>query len=211
MQDFIFSEVRTFFIPIYFFIVRAAIEPGCRLLVENVGINPTNWNFAKYLAEWELKLGQLNTLVITGNPLGNIEVGGSILRPVKIDPDELPGLMDEIPKLALAMASASGISQVSGAAQLRIKESDRISVIVRELGKLGVKIKEKPDGFIIEGPTKLRAPEISFPNEDHRIAMTFAITGTISEGLKTISDSKKISISYPEFFINLEKLYPQSH
>ena len=117
----------------------------------------------------------------------------------------MPSLIDEIPVLAVLASQAKGQTEVKGASELRVKESDRLEAVAKNLMAMGIKIEMRQDGFLINGPQKLRSSEIeSF--HDHRIAMAFTIAGLVADGTTTIKDSECVGISYPEFYSTLENL-----
>jgi len=123
---------------------------------------------------------------------------------VEIAPDEVPGVIDELPVLA-ALATHGGELRVSGASELRVKESDRISALANGLRRMGADIEEAPDGFHVRGEKRLRGGEVDAEN-DHRLAMAFAIAALGASGPTTIHDAGAAAVSYPEFFSVLESL-----
>ncbi len=182
-----------------FFAVGAAIHPGSEILLEGICLNPYRIKFLEVLADMGADVTCRSVLPGSWEPRGDVCIRGSKLRGVSIQPEMVPGLIDEIPALAVAMAVAEGESHISGAAELRLKESDRISVLVRELKRFGVAIREHPDGMTITGGARLRAPVHSTPSGDHRIAMALAILGTVADGTTRIRRAECIRVSFPEF------------
>ena len=111
----------------------------------------------------------------------------------------IPRLVDELPVIALLATQANGRTTIRDAAEMRVKESDRIAVIARELKKLGAQIEERADGLVIEGPTELVGCEVESPRGDHRIAMTLAIAGLIARGETIVHNADAVSSSFPDF------------
>jgi len=128
--------------------------------------------------------------------------GGQALRGTEIRPAEIPSLLDEIPLLAVVASQASGETRVTGARELRVKESDRLEQLVLGLRAMGADIDELNDGFVLRGPTRLRAAEIDAAH-DHRIAMSFAIAGLVADGETQVEGAEWADISYPGFFRQL--------
>jgi 3-phosphoshikimate 1-carboxyvinyltransferase len=127
------------------------------------------------------------------------------MKGITITKDEVPGLIDELPVIAVLATQANGKTEVRGAEELRVKECDRIHAICSNLSKMGANIEEKEDGFIINGPTLLKGAEIE-TFHDHRIAMAFTIAGLVSDGDVKLDLPECASISYPEFYDELERL-----
>jgi 3-phosphoshikimate 1-carboxyvinyltransferase len=140
----------------------------------------------------------------SGEPIGTIVVRHRELRPVVIAPNEVPGIIDELPVLG-ALATHGGDLLVTGAAELRVKESDRISALADGFRRMGAEIDELPDGFHVRGRTRLRGGEVDARN-DHRLAMAFAIAALGATGPTTIHDAGAAAVSYPAFFSVLESL-----
>jgi 3-phosphoshikimate 1-carboxyvinyltransferase len=139
-----------------------------------------------------------------GEPMGTIRVRHKELRETAITPEEVPGVIDELPVLA-ALATHGGALSVSGAGELRVKESDRISALADGFRRMGADIEERPDGFRVSGSRKLTGGEVDALN-DHRLAMAFAIAALGASGPTTIHDAGAAAVSYPEFFSVLESL-----
>ena len=138
-------------------------------------------------------------------PIGNIRIRPGKLKGVTVEEAEVPSLIDELPMLAVLATQATGRTVVTGAEELRVKETDRIEAVAKNLRAMGAKIETTPDGFIIEGPQKLRGAEIdSF--HDHRIAMAFSIATLVAESDSLIHGAECCAISYPEFFNILGEL-----
>tara|TARA_B000000532_G_scaffold120153_1_gene96460 strand:- start:437 stop:925 length:489 start_codon:yes stop_codon:yes gene_type:complete len=140
-----------------------------------------------------------------GEKIGNIEIRTSLLKSIQINEDEVPSIIDELPIFAIIATQAVGETIVSGAKELRIKESDRISTICNNLKLIGADVKELDDGFIINGPTKLQGASLrSF--DDHRIAMGFSIADLITDGNIQLDNRECIAVSYPEFDTTIKKI-----
>jgi len=141
----------------------------------------------------------LNPRIINGEPISDIRVKSSGLRGTIIEGDLIPRMIDEIPVLAVAASVAEGETVVRDAAELKVKESNRISAIVEELKKFGVEIDELPDGFIVRPGNKLKGAEVD-TRMDHRIAMAMTVAGMVSAGETVINDAQCVNISFPGFY-----------
>lgn len=138
-------------------------------------------------------------------PLADIVVESSELRGIEVAGDMIPRLIDEIPILAVAASVAKGKTVIRGAAELRVKESDRIASVSQELSKMGVEVEELPDGMVIHGGRLLLGAEVD-THSDHRLAMSLAIAGLIAEGETTIKHAQIAQVSYPSFWQDLLSL-----
>ncbi len=187
-----------------FWLAAAALIPGSELELQDISMNPTRTGFLTVLQ----KMGAQIETQVTENqpePIGDIRVTHGPLKGVIIEPQEVPTLIDELPMLAVLATQALGITEVKGAEELRVKETDRIEAIAKNLRAMGAKIETRPDGFIIEGPQPLKGAEIdSF--HDHRIAMAFSIGTLIAKSESVIHGAECVSISYPDFFSTLAEL-----
>jgi 3-phosphoshikimate 1-carboxyvinyltransferase len=181
-----------------FWLVAGAIVPDSDLLIENVGVNPTRTGVLTALEMMEADISRLNERIVAGEPVADLRVRYSKLKACEIAGDLIPRLIDEIPILAVAAAFAQGTTVIKDAAELRVKESDRLAVMARELGRMGAKITELEDGLQITGGYELKGAEVdSFG--DHRIAMSLAIAALNARGKTTIMRAEAASISYPDF------------
>ncbi len=181
-----------------FFLIAALILPGSTITIANVGINPTRTGIIDVLEAMGADVSVHNVVELNNEPRADLRVQSSKLDPFTISEAMVPSLIDELPILAVAATQAEGTSVVSGAHELRIKESDRIAAICKGLIALGADIEEKKDGFVIEGPTKLKgAPVDSFG--DHRLAMAFAVAALAADGVTTVRKAESVSISFPNF------------
>jgi 3-phosphoshikimate 1-carboxyvinyltransferase len=187
-----------------FWIVAAAARKGARLMIHNVGLNPTRIGVLKVMSRMGAKI--VERIDESGcEPMGSIEITGSGLKATGIGGAEIPTLIDEIPVLAVAAALAEGKTVIRDAQELRVKESDRISAVAESLRRMGVTVDEFADGMEITGGAPLKGAEIPSLG-DHRIAMAFAIAGLFAEGETVIRDVEFIETSYPGFIRELEQL-----
>ncbi|WP_019508126.1 3-phosphoshikimate 1-carboxyvinyltransferase [Pleurocapsa sp. PCC 7319] len=188
-----------------FWLVAGAILPGSNLLINNVGVNPTRTGVLEALEMMEADISRENERMVAGEPVADLRVKSSQLQGCEIAGDLIPRLIDEIPILAVAAAFAKGTTVIKDAAELRVKESDRLAVMATELGKMGANIKELPDGLEITGGNDLKGAEVdSFT--DHRIAMSLAIAALNAQGKTTIHRAEAASISYPNFVSTLTEV-----
>ena len=188
-----------------FWLVAGAIVPGSELLITNVGVNPTRTGVLEALAMMEADIIRENERVVAGEPVADLRVKYGRLKGCEISGDLIPRLIDEIPILAVAAAFAKGKTVIKDAAELRVKESDRLAVMATELGKMGANITELADGLEITGGNQLQGTNVdSFT--DHRIAMSLAIAALNAVGQTTIHRAEAASISYPDFVSTLSEV-----
>lgn len=179
-------------------LVRAACGEG-EARVDGMGLNPRRLGFVRALERMGADVAVMPSGVSCGEPVGTVRVrGGRPLRGIRIGPDEVPDLIDELPVLALAGACAEGETRVEGASELRLKESDRIAALVAGLSRLGVRITALPDGFRILGGGALEGAEVDAAG-DHRIAMTLALAGTLARGRTRVVGAGWAAVSFPGF------------
>jgi 3-phosphoshikimate 1-carboxyvinyltransferase len=188
-----------------FWLVAGAIVPGSDLTIENVGINPTRTGILDALAMMGANISQENVREVAGEPVADLRVrGDATLQACKISGEALiPRMIDEIPVLAVAAAFAQGTTIIQDAAELRVKESDRITVMATQLNRLGAQVSELPDGMEITGGAPLTGAEVD-SHADHRIAMSLAIAALRATGTTTIHRAEAASISYPTFVETLK-------
>jgi 3-phosphoshikimate 1-carboxyvinyltransferase len=180
-----------------FWLVAAAALPGSRLLLKDVGLNPTRTAILKVLSRMGAHMSEIFHEA-EGEPIGNIEIHGAPLKGTTILIEEVPNLIDEIPVIAVAAALAEGRTIIRNAKELRVKETDRITTVVNNLRAMGGVVEEFEDGMEIEGGHPLHAAVIdSFG--DHRIAMAFAIAGLFAKGETVIRNTECVNTSYPGF------------
>jgi 3-phosphoshikimate 1-carboxyvinyltransferase len=187
-----------------FWMVAAAALPGSRIEIEGVGLNPTRTALIGVLQRFGARVAVEILGAEAGEPYGTIVVEGDRTGSVTITPDEVPGLIDELPAIAV-LASRAGEVTVRGAAELRVKESDRIAAMVAGLRDLGIPADERPDGFTVHGAGAPRGG-VADAHDDHRIAMAMAIAALSATGPSQITGAESVAISYPGFFQTLERL-----
>jgi 3-phosphoshikimate 1-carboxyvinyltransferase len=191
-----------------FWLVAAAALPGSRIEIEDVGLNPTRTALLGVLRRFGARVDVQVTTSSAGEPRGNVAVEGDRTGSLDIAPEEVPGLIDELPAIA-ALAAHGGQVTVRGAAELRVKESDRIAALVAGFRALGIDADERIDGFVVAGPaagTTRPAGGRADARGDHRMAMAFAIAALAAERPSTIDGSEVVAISYPGFFETLGRL-----
>ena len=188
-----------------FWLVAGAIVPGSDLLITNVGVNPTRTGVLTALEMMQADITRENEREVAGEPVADLRVKHSQLKACEIAGDLIPRLIDEIPILAVAAAFADGKTIIKDAAELRVKESDRLAVMATELGKMGANISELADGLEITGGSKLQGAEVD-SYTDHRIAMSLAIAALNAKGKTTIHRAEAASISYPNFVQTLTQV-----
>jgi 3-phosphoshikimate 1-carboxyvinyltransferase len=189
-----------------FWLVAASIVPGSELLVQNVGVNPTRTGILDVLTAMEADITWENQREVAGEPVADLRVRSSQLKGCTISGESLmPRLIDEIPILAVAATMAKGTTIIRDAAELRVKESDRLSVMATQLTKMGAKVTEHPDGLEIIGGTVLSGAEVD-SDTDHRIAMSLAIAALIAQGPTTIHRAEAAAVSYPKFVSTLQQV-----
>ena len=188
-----------------FWLVAAAITPGSDLVVENVGVNPTRTGILDALQAMEADITLENPRQVTGEPVADLRVRHSPLRAAQFGGDLIPRMIDEIPILAIAALFAKGTTQIRDAAELRVKECDRLAVMASQLTRLGARLEEQEDGLTIYGETTLRGNEVD-SHGDHRIAMSLAIAALQAKGATHIHNADAATISYPSFTATLAHL-----
>lgn len=188
-----------------FWVVAASVVPGSEVVLRGVGLNPGRAGFLRVLSRMGASVRVTPGAGTGPEPVGDLEVRGSALRGTEIEPHEIPGLIDELPVLAVAACAARGITRVCGAGELRVKESDRIAGVVRGLSALGARIAETPDGWVIEGPSPLHGGRVSSLG-DHRLAMAWAVAALGASGPVELEGAEAVAVSYPDFFGHLVTL-----
>jgi 3-phosphoshikimate 1-carboxyvinyltransferase len=188
-----------------FWLVAAAITPGAELVVENVGLNPSRTGILEVLEQMGARLEVLNRRNVAGEPVGDLRVTHGPLRAFSINADLIPRLVDEIPVLAVAACRADGVSTIRGAYELRVKETDRLTVMARQLTAMGAQLQEHRDGLTIQGGVDLHGAEVD-SETDHRVAMSLAVAAQIASGATTLHRSEAAAVSYPGFWDDLARL-----
>ncbi len=181
-----------------FLVVAALVLPGSEVHLDGVLLSPTRTAFVEVLRAMG---GRVETRLETTDPepVGSIVASSSTLHGTTVDPALVASLIDEVPALAVAACRAEGVFTLTGARELRVKESDRIAAITEGLGRLGARIRELPDGLVVEGGAPLRGTRVRSEG-DHRIAMALAVAALAAEGPTEIEGAECVEISFPEFF-----------
>jgi len=187
-----------------FWMVAGAALPGSEVIIEGVGLNPTRTAIIDVLRRMGALIEVTPDPGTDGEPVGTIRVRHGAPVAASIEPDEVPGVIDELPVLGV-LATYGGELRVSGAQELRVKESDRISAFADGLRAMGGHIEEAHDGFLVRGHQRLTGGQVD-ARHDHRLAMAFAIAALGATGPTTVHDAGAASVSYPEFFTVLDAL-----
>ncbi|MFN9620724.1 MAG: 3-phosphoshikimate 1-carboxyvinyltransferase [Synechococcaceae cyanobacterium] len=188
-----------------FWLVAAAITPGAALTVENVGLNPSRTGILEVLEQMGARIEVRNRREVAGEPVGDLYTEHGPLQPFTISGDLIPRLVDEIPVLAVAATQAEGVSRIADAAELRVKETDRLAVMARQLGAMGAQLEELEDGLTIAGGTTLHAAAVD-SETDHRVAMSLAVAAGVATGDTTLARHEAAAVSYPGFWDDLARL-----
>lgn len=185
-------------------LAAAAVLPGSRVTVEGVGLNPTRTRLFDVLRRWGASVTIVPEDERDGEPVGAVTVAHAGLGALEIAPAEVPDVIDELPVLG-AMAALGGELRVTGAGELRVKESDRITALVAGLRAMGADAEELPDGFHIRGGRRLSGALVD-ARDDHRLAMAFAVAALGASGPTHIEGAEAAAVSYPAFFDDLDRL-----
>lgn len=189
-----------------FLMVAAALAPGSRLELLDVSVNPTRTGILDVFREVGVQVELDDEREVLGEPVANLIIRGpEMLRPFAIEGDLVPRLIDEIPVLAVLATQAEGVTTIRDAAELRVKESDRIEQMAGGLRAMGANVETQADGMVITGPTPLKAATLQ-ANGDHRLAMAFAIAGLVAEGETVIEGAETVATSYPNFESDLWRI-----
>jgi 3-phosphoshikimate 1-carboxyvinyltransferase len=178
-------------------LAAAALIPGSEVGFDDVGLNPTRMGFAWLLRRMGARV-EVEPKGEHPEPWGSLMVGHRPLRGLIIEPEQVPGVIDELPLLALVGTQAEGLTKVTGAGDLRVKESDRIAGVVTGLRALGADIEELDDGFVVRGPTPLEGG-VCDARDDHRLAMAFSVAGMIARDRITVTGLESMADSFPGF------------
>jgi 3-phosphoshikimate 1-carboxyvinyltransferase len=188
------------------FLVAAALLAESDLTIHGLGLNPRRTGLLDVLERMGARVAVFNRRRAGGEAVGDVQIRGSELVATAIEAEEVPRLVDELPLFALAAASAHGDSVVTGAEELRVKESDRIDAVVTALRGLGVRISERPDGFEVRGvPTRIRGGRMD-ARGDHRIAMLGAVAGLVSREGVEVGGAEAVAVSFPGFWELLDSV-----
>lgn len=188
-----------------YFIAAGLLVPNSEILIHNVGINPTRDGILRIAKAMNADITKLNVHEASGEPVCDLLVKSSVLAGTTVEGDIIPALIDEIPIIAVMAAYADGTTVIRDAAELKVKESNRIETIVTNLKAMGADITATDDGMIIHGGRPLHHAVIN-SHLDHRIAMSFAVAGLCAEGGAEIADADCVAISYPKFYQDLNSL-----
>ncbi|RMF26443.1 MAG: 3-phosphoshikimate 1-carboxyvinyltransferase, partial [Chloroflexi bacterium] len=186
-------------------LVAALLVPGSRLLLKGVNLNPTRTGLLEVLREMGAKAVERAVRQEGGEPVADLEVRPLPLRATTVAGERVVRMIDEFPIFAVAATQAVGETVVRDAAELRVKEVDRIAVLVQELGKMGAVIRERPDGFVVQGATPLRGAVVD-SHGDHRLAMALGVAGLLAEGETVVLGAEAIGDSYPGFVEAMQAL-----
>lgn len=187
-----------------FFAALAGLASSGEIEMEGVCANPGRIGAFRVLERMGVRLGWEDLRDAAGELVATLVAAPRLLRGTVIEPDEVPSLIDELPVLACVAARADGETRVTGAAELRVKESDRIALVVRNLRAVGVEADELPDGFVVRGSDRPLAGRIETEG-DHRIAMAFGVLGAATGGAITVDDPACVAVSYPDFWTDLAR------
>lgn len=189
-----------------FFMVASLLIRDSEVILRNVGINPTRTGLMNVLKRMGADMSVEHVREVSGEPVADIFCRGNrTLKAVTIQPEEMPLLIDEFPILCVAATRAAGITAITGAEELRVKESDRIAAMATELKKFGVELEEYPDGIRIKGKAELKGCEVQSYG-DHRIAMSLSVAALLAKGTSVINNASCVDISFPGFFEELKRL-----
>lgn len=188
-----------------YFIAAGCITPDSELLIKNVGTNPTRDGILRVCRMMDADVTLLNENTDSGEPTADLLVRTSSLKGCIIEGDLIPTLIDELPVIAVMACFAEGTTIIRDAAELKVKESDRIAVMTENLAAMGAKVTATDDGMIIEGGYALHGAVID-SHLDHRIAMSFAVAALNADGETEILGADCVNISYPAFYRDLEKI-----
>ncbi len=188
-----------------YFIVAGLLVPNSELLIKNVGINETRDGIIKVVKQMGGNISLQNIHTTCGETVADIYVQTSNLHGITIEGSIIPTLIDELPIIAILASQASGTTIIKDAAELKVKECNRIDAVSKNLNNMGANVTPTEDGFIIEGSTPLHGTDIH-SYKDHRIAMSFTIAALIASGETTIQGSDCVTISYPSFYEDVNSL-----
>lgn len=188
-------------------LVAALLVPGSDILIEGVGLNPTRDGIVRVLEMMGGRIERLNPREVGGEPVADLRVRHSALIGIEVPPEIAPSMIDEYPILFVAAALASGRTTMRGIEELRVKESDRIATMAEGLLAAGVRLRELPDGLVIESDGTPPAGNCTIAARlDHRIAMSFAVLSLVSRAAITVDDSAPIATSFPDFLPLMQRL-----
>jgi 3-phosphoshikimate 1-carboxyvinyltransferase len=188
-----------------FVLAAALLVPGSDVTVTGVGLNPTRTGFLRVLARMGAELEVTPEGDAGGEPVGRIRARHGPLSATTVGAEEIPALIDEVPLLAAIATAADGRTEIRGAGELRVKESDRLARVAAGLTALGARVEELPDGLAIDGPSPLSGARVD-GSPDHRLVMTFAVAALRARGASAIDGAAWAAISFPTFAATLARL-----
>ena len=188
-----------------FWLVAGSLVPGADITIENVGLNPTRTGILEVLDQMGARSEVLNPRDVAGEPVGDLRVTHGPLQPFDFGDEIMPRLVDEVPILSVAACFCDGESRISGASELRVKETDRLAVMARQLKAMGADIEEHDDGMTIRGGRPLTGAVLD-SETDHRVAMSLAVAAMLAKGDSSLARSEAAAVSYPTFWDELERL-----
>ena len=189
-----------------FWLVAGSVIPGADLTIENVGLNPTRTGILEVLTQMDANVEVLNRRDVAGEPVGDLRVKHADLKPFRFGEEIMPRLVDEVPILCVAACFCNGESRISGGAELRVKETDRLAVMARQLKAMGADLEEHDDGMTIRGGRSLSGAALD-SETDHRVAMSLAVAALMADGDSMLARSEAAAVSYPTFWDDLERLH----
>jgi 3-phosphoshikimate 1-carboxyvinyltransferase len=189
--------------------VAASIVPDSEVLLTGIGLNPERTGILDALSAMGADIAILNTREESGEPVGDLRVRATRLTGTTIEPELIPKTIDELPILCVAAALADGETRITGAQELRVKETDRIHAMAIELARIGVVVEEQPDGLVIQGGSTLRGA-LCQSYGDHRVVMSLAIAGLVAKEPVVIEDVDCVETSFPGFHSKLLDLLTNS-
>jgi 3-phosphoshikimate 1-carboxyvinyltransferase len=190
-----------------FFLVAALVIPGSELTLRGVGINPTRTGLLDALASMGAVVELSQHRMASGEPVADLSVRSHALRGTEVGGTLIPRMLDEIPAFAVAAAVAKGPTIIRDAAELRVKEVDRLAALAKELRRFGAEVEERPDGLVLRGGASLSGCDCDSWG-DHRMAMALAVAGLAATGTTSISDPLCVSSSFPDFWARLSAILP---
>jgi len=192
-----------------YLLVAAALVPGSEVTIREVGVNPTRIGLLEVLGRMGAQIELLRTHDSGGEPVADLAVRATSLRSTTVSGDTVVRMIDEFPVLAVAATQAEGTTVVRDAAELRVKETDRIATVVGELTKMGAQIEPQADGFFVHGPTPLHGAAVD-SHGDHRLGMALVVAALVAEGESTVEGTDCIADSFPGFWDVLQELREES-
>ena len=188
-----------------FWMVAGVCHPDARIIINGVGVNPTRTGILEALTAMGARITQQNLRTESGEPVADLAVESSGLTGLEIGGDMIPRIIDELPVLAVAACFAEGTTVIRDAQELRLKESDRISTMVKEMSRLGAQIEERADGMVIQGTGRLTGGRCR-SHGDHRLAMALGVSGLLAKRETTVDGAQAATVSYPGFWHDMEDI-----